>query len=53
MGKFLDRTGLKYGRLTVVKHREKEHRNKRLREWLDKTNEAVIGVRIKQIKRKD
>lgn len=43
MGKFLDRTGLKYGRLTVVKHNGKDHRNKHL--WLCKCecgNEKVV-----------
>ena len=43
MGKFLDRTGLKYGRLTVTKHKGKDHRNKHL--WLCKCdcgNEKVV-----------
>lgn len=43
MGKFLDRTGLKYGRLTVIKHNGKDHRNKHL--WLCKCdcgNEKVV-----------
>jgi len=43
MGKFLDRTGLKYGRLTAIAHRGKDHRNKHL--WLCKCecgNEKVV-----------
>ncbi len=43
MGAFLDRTGLKYGRLTVVKHNGKDKRNKHL--WLCKCecgNEKVV-----------
>ena len=43
MGVFLDRTGLKYGRLTVVKHFGKDKRNKHL--WLCKCecgNEKVV-----------
>lgn len=43
MGAFLDRTGLKYGRLTVLKHNGKDKRNKHL--WLCKCecgNEKVV-----------
>ena len=43
MGRFLDRTGLKYGRLTVVKHSGKDKRNKHL--WLCKCdcgNEKIV-----------
>ena len=43
MGKFLDRTGLKYGRLTVMSHNGRDHRNKHL--WLCKCecgNEKVV-----------
>ena len=43
MGRFLDRTGLKYGRLTVVKHSGKDKRNKYL--WLCKCdcgNEKIV-----------
>jgi len=43
MGKFLDRTGLKYGRLTVIKHSGKDKRNKHL--WLCKCkcgNEKIV-----------
>lgn len=43
MGAFLDRTGLKYGRLTVIKHFGKDKRNKHL--WLCKCecgNEKVV-----------
>ena len=43
MGSFLDRTGLKYGRLTVIKHSGKDKRNKHL--WLCKCecgNEKIV-----------
>lgn len=43
MGKFLDRTGLKYGRLTVMSHNGRDKRNKHL--WLCKCecgNEKVV-----------
>ena len=43
MGRFLDRTGLKYGRLAVVKHSGKDKRNKHL--WLCKCdcgNEKIV-----------
>ena len=43
MGRFLDRTGLKYGRLTVIKHSGKDKRNKHL--WLCKCecgNEKIV-----------
>lgn len=43
MGAFLDRTGLKYGRLTVIKHSGKDKRKKHL--WLCKCecgNEKVV-----------
>lgn len=43
MGKFLNRVGLKYGRLTVIKHEGKDHRNKHL--WLcecDCGNEKIV-----------
>ena len=43
MGRFLDRTGLKYGRLTAIKHSGKDKRNKHL--WLCKCecgNEKIV-----------
>ena len=43
MGRFLDRTGLKYGRLTVMSHNGRDKRNKHL--WLCKCecgNEKVV-----------
>ena len=40
MGKFLDRTGLKYGRLTVMSHNGRDKRNKHL--WLCKCECATI-----------